>query len=93
VLFGALRAAAAAFQTGERDRDRLLAVARARIAAEPRAHLDYLELRSEPGLEPLPPGACTAGRLLVAARFLDGARPVRLLDNIALGQADAASVP
>ena len=46
--------------------------------------LDYLELRSDPDLEPLAPGPIDGGRLLVAGRFVDGPRPVRLLDNLRL---------
>jgi len=84
VLFRALGSAQAQFRAGERDKDRLLACARAVIAAEPRARLDYLELRAEADLQPLPPGPVQGGRLLVAAAFLDGRRPVRLLDNLSL---------
>jgi pantoate--beta-alanine ligase len=84
VLVRALRAALAAFRAGERDRERLLQAARAVLASEPRAELDYLELRAEPDLAPLPPGPVAGGRLLVAARFAGGRRPVRLLDNLSL---------
>ncbi len=91
VLSAALRAARAAFADGERDRDALLAVAQQTIAAEPRAELDYLELRREGDLGPLPAGPLPTGplpggRLLVAARFV-GMRPVRLLDNMSLDAA------
>jgi pantoate--beta-alanine ligase len=89
VLVRALRSARTAFGRGERDRDALLARARAVIAAEPRAQLDYLELRREGDLAELPPGPVAGGRMLVAAMFRDGVRPVRLLDNLALdGKAD-----
>lgn len=84
VLVRALRAAVAGFRAGERDRDRLLQLARAVIDREPRAVLDYLELRREPNLEPVPPGPVAGGRLLVAARFTGGTRPVRLIDNASL---------
>ncbi len=84
VLSRALASANHAFARGERDRDRLLARARAVLATEPRCALDYLELRSDPDLEPLPPGPIDGGRLLVAGRFVDGPRPVRLLDNLRL---------
>ena len=60
------------------------------IDSEPRAALDYLELRSEEDLAPLPPGPVAGGRMLVAARFVDGVRPVRLLDNLSLDGADEA---
>ncbi|MBK8096925.1 MAG: pantoate--beta-alanine ligase [Planctomycetes bacterium] len=84
VLFRALCAGRQAFAHGQRHRDALLEVARTVVIAERRASLDYLELRSEPDLEPLPAGPVDHGRLLIAARFVDGARPVRLLDNLSL---------
>jgi pantoate--beta-alanine ligase len=88
VLVRALRAAQDAFGRGERDRDRLLQVAQAIVAKEPRAALDYLELREEGELRPLPAGPVARGRMIVAARFRDGVRPVRLLDNMSLLLAD-----
>jgi pantoate--beta-alanine ligase len=88
VLHRALRRAQTVFQGGERDRERIVAAARSVIEQEPRARLDYLELRADGDLQALPPGPVGGGRLLVAARFLGGQRPVRLIDNIAL--ADAA---
>jgi pantoate--beta-alanine ligase len=91
VLHRALLSARHAFGRGERDRDTLLARAATVIAGEPRAALDYLELRREGDLAPLPPGPVEGGRLLVAARFSGGARPVRLLDNLSL--ADEAALP
>jgi len=84
VLVRALRAALAAFRGGERDRDRLLAAAKRVLATEPRAVVDYLALRSDPDFAELPPGPVAGGRLLVAARFDGGKRPVRLLDNLSL---------
>jgi pantoate--beta-alanine ligase len=84
VLHDAMLAARAAFVGGERDRDRLLAVAQKRVDAEPRAELDYLELRREGDLQPLSPGPVAGGRMLVAAKFQGGQRPVRLLDNLSL---------
>lgn len=87
VLHRALRSAQTAFARGEHDRDVLLARVRAVLATEPRATVDYVELRREGDLAELPPGPVADGRLLVAARFRDGARPVRLLDNMALREA------
>lgn len=84
VLFRALSSAQHAFARGERDRDTLLARARTVLASEPRAVVDYLELRREADLQPLPPGPVNGGRLLVAAKFAGGVRPVRLLDNLSL---------
>lgn len=84
VLVRALRSACHAFRRGERDRDRLLERARTVLASEPRAQVDYVELRSENDLAELPPGPVAGGRLLLAAKFVDGPRPVRLLDNMSL---------
>ena len=81
VLHRALGSAQHAYHRGERDRDRLLARARGVLASEPRAHVDYIELRAEDDLAELPPGPVGNVRLLVAAKFVDGVRPVRLLDN------------
>ena len=69
-----------------RDRDALLLRARDVLASEPRAVVDYVELRREGDLEPLPGGPVDGGRLLVAARFSRGSRPVRLLDNMSLSE-------
>ncbi|MCB9889649.1 MAG: pantoate--beta-alanine ligase [Planctomycetes bacterium] len=80
-----LAAAQARFAAGERDPEALLATARAVIEAEPRIRLDYLELRREGDLQPLPPGPLTAGRMLVAAFVGEGPRPTRLIDNAGLG--------
>ena len=84
MIHRALRAAQAAFSSGTRDRDQLVALVHDTIAAEPRAAIDYVELRSEPELLPLPTGPVEDGRMLVTARFTDGVRPVRLLDNMGL---------
>ena len=58
-------------------------IAREQIEAEPRAAIDYLELRSEGDLLPMPSGPVPDGRMLTAVRF-SGGRPVRLLDNMSL---------
>jgi pantoate--beta-alanine ligase len=84
VLHRAMRSAQTAFSRGEQDRDVLLARVRAVLASEPRATVDYVELRREGDLAELPPGPVQDGRLLVAAKFSDGVRPVRLLDNLSL---------
>lgn len=83
VIHRALRAAQQAFADGVRDRDALVQVAKVVIEAEPRAAIDYLELRSEGDLLPLPPGPVAGGRMLTAVRF-SGGRPVRLLDNMSV---------
>lgn len=82
VIHRALRTAQRAFANGERDRSAIVQRAVAVIASEPRAQLDYLELRSDGDLSPLPNGPVSGGRLLTAVRF--GSRPVRLLDNMPL---------
>jgi pantoate--beta-alanine ligase len=84
VLHRALQAAAAMHRGGERDREKLLKEAETVLIGEPRAQVDYLELRSEGDLRPLPPGPVLQGRLLVAARFHGAKRPVRLIDNLSL---------
>jgi pantoate--beta-alanine ligase len=83
VIARALRAAQDAFARGEHDRDALIRVAREILEAEPRAQIDYLELRSEGDLLPMPSGPVSSGRMLTAVRF-SGGRPVRLLDNLSL---------
>lgn len=84
VLHRALLSCGAAFRSGERDRDALLQAARSVLSSEPRAVVDYVDLRREGDLAPLPPGPVAGGRVLVAARFCGGARAVRLLDNVSL---------
>jgi pantoate--beta-alanine ligase len=79
-----LRAASALHAAGERDAARLLDAVRAVVAREPRIRLDYLELRRDGDLQPLPPGPVESGRLLIAGFLGPPERPVRLLDNLAL---------
>lgn len=83
-LYRALQAAQQLFCSGDRDRDRLVAAARAVLDDQPRCKVDYVELRREGGLGEMPPGDVDGGRMLVAARFDGGDRPVRLLDNLGL---------
>ena len=64
--------------------ERLVAAARAVLDDQPRCKVDYVELRREGGLGEMPPGDVDGGRMLVAARFDGGDRPVRLLDNLGL---------
>lgn len=87
VLFMALDRMRGLFQAGQRDPAQLLAAGKALLADEPRARLDYLELRAEGSLAPLPPGEISAGRALVAAWFGSAPR-TRLIDNLSLGEAD-----
>jgi pantoate--beta-alanine ligase len=82
--------AQAAFAAGERDRDAIVRAARVVIEAEPRAAIDYLELRSEGDLLPMPAGPVRGGRMVTAVRF-SGGRPVRLLDNMSVDVASETS--
>lgn len=84
VLFAALQRIRRAFLQGERDPRQLLAQGEAVLAAEPRARVDYLELRREGDLAMLPAGPVDAGRALVAAWFGPPERTVRLIDNLSL---------
>ena len=90
VIHRALRAAQAAFAAGERDRDAIVRAARVVIEAEPLAAIDYLELRSEGDLLPMPAGPVRGGRMVTAVRF-SGGRPVRLLDNMSVDVASETS--
>lgn len=87
VLYRALAAARDRFGQGERQPEVLLEVARAVLTTEPRAELEYLELRREGDVGPLPDGPIVAGRLLVAARV--GA--TRLIDNVSLAEPEPCS--
>jgi pantoate--beta-alanine ligase len=78
-----LRRAVRAFEAGERDADRLTAIAREPVALAA-SSIDYVAVADADTVEPLPPGARVADRALlaVAARF-GGAR---LIDNVVLGE-------
>lgn len=84
VLYRALCSAREQFRRGTRDRDQLLNRVRAILETEPRCQIDYVELRRDGDLGELPAGNVAGGRLLIAARFVEGERPVRLLDNVSL---------
>jgi len=84
ILSRALFSARQRFGRGLRDRDALVQRVQTLLASEPRAAVDYVELRREGDLAELPAGDVEGGRLLVAARFTGGPRPVRLLDNLSL---------
>ena len=72
----ALGLVADALVGGERDSSRLVAVARERIAAEPLAKLDYVEIVDPVSLSPVD-AVDDPAVLVVAAWFGD----VRLIDN------------
>ena len=81
-LHAGLEAAASAFADGVRDADKLRAVVRARIDAEPLAEIDYVSLADAETLEELD-GLCMPPALLsLAVRF--GA--ARLIDNVTLSR-------
>ena len=89
VLIRALRAARQRYRDGERDAQTLLRAAGDELATAPSVRVDYLELRDISSLAPLPDGPVRTGRILVAATFgplteTADARPVRLIDNLAL---------
>lgn len=75
-----LAAAAAAYTAGERTAAALLAAARAPLAAEPLARLDYLELRDAVDLTEV--ATVTAPAVLAVAAFVG---KTRLIDNRVLG--------
>ena len=78
-LVQGLRLAAASAKAGERDAVRLAATATERIAAEPRAELDYVEIVDSVTLGPLTVVDRPA-TIVAAAWFGD----VRLIDNLPL---------
>ncbi len=81
VLVRSLRAAAAAFQGGERDARRLEQVGRAILDSAPAARLDYFAVVDADSLAPMA-RAHDGSAVIVAARL--GA--TRLIDNILLGE-------
>ncbi len=85
VLKRALDAARAAWESGERDGERLRAIMRAIIAAEPLARLDYVSAADPVTLAEID-GAASAA-LLSMAVFVG---QVRLIDNTLLGAAGPA---
>jgi pantoate--beta-alanine ligase len=84
-LYRGLSRARDLFEAGEQDPGKLIDAARAAVAAEPRARLEYVEARDPETLAPI---AAPAGRVtvLVAARV----GPARLIDNITLGREETA---
>jgi pantoate--beta-alanine ligase len=71
-----LAAAEAAFRAGERDATALIAAARAPIAAQPSARIDYIELRDADELTPI--DTVTRPVVLAMAVFVG---TTRLIDN------------
>jgi pantoate--beta-alanine ligase len=86
VLYRALSAARDRYRAGERRPEALLGAARAVLAMEPRIELEYLELRRDGDLAPLPEGPVLSGRMLVAARL----GTTRLIDNLSNAEPESA---
>ncbi len=82
VLHASLRAAAAAFEDGERDASALRTLVRNRIAAEPLAEIDYISLADSETLAEIEGAVEPPALLSLAVRF--GA--ARLIDNVTLGE-------
>ena len=80
LLYRSLCAGRDAYRAGERDAAALLAKARSLLGTEPTIQVDYLELRADGDLAPLPDGPVSGGRLLIAARL----GTTRLIDNLSL---------
>jgi pantoate--beta-alanine ligase len=78
-LYKGLCAAKELYAAGARDPEKLVNVARAKIAAEPRAKLEYVEVRDP---ETLSPNLSASGRMTILAAARVG--PARLIDNITL---------
>jgi pantoate--beta-alanine ligase len=75
-LSAGLAAAEAAFEAGERDAAALVAVARAPIAAQSSARIDYIELRDADELTPI--DTVTRPAVMAMAVFVG---KTRLIDN------------
>ena len=81
VLSRALAEAEDAWRLGERSPGVLRAIAEARIAAEPRAVVDYVDARHARTLREMAPGEGGPLLIAVAAKF----GTTRLIDNVVLG--------
>ena len=79
-LSAGLRAASDAFERGERDAERLRAMARERIESQPLADISYISLADSETLDELEGALERAAMLSLAVRF-SGAT---LIDNVAL---------
>ncbi|MGB9826446.1 MAG: pantoate--beta-alanine ligase, partial [Desulfofundulus sp.] len=80
VLPRSLEAARRAYESGERDAGRLVELVRGMISAEPRARIDYVDIRSIPNLEPV--SRIDRPALLALAVHFGS---TRLIDNTVLG--------
>lgn len=80
VLYQALTRARKRFQEGELDADRLRQLVSDPIAAEPRAHIEYISLADDASLEEITGKVLEPALLSLVVRF----GSTRLLDNIEL---------
>ena len=85
VLFRALRAAADAVTTGERDPQRVIARVRETVATEPAVELEYVEVRDAASIAPIDR---VEGEVLLALAAHLGA--TRLIDNVGISVAGEA---
>lgn len=88
VLYRALCAAADAWHANERDGDRLRAIMRDVLAAEPLAHVDYVSAADPLTLEELGPAAGATGRGVLLSMAVRIGR-ARLIDNILIENPEA----
>ena len=77
MLSRSLRKAKAAFDGGERSAEQLKEIARAELATEPLARVDYVDLYTFPALQPV--AEVTETSLLAIAVYIG---KTRLIDNV-----------
>jgi pantoate--beta-alanine ligase len=82
IIYQALRRAKLAAKEGERDAVRLAQIVREKIAGEPLAQIDYVEIVDEETLEPIEKIGENAVLIAVAVRFGE----TRLIDNTILNR-------
>lgn len=82
-LFRAMQSTRAAYQSGERDAERLRQIVRSIIIAEPAATIDYVEFRADGTLDEV---STVDDHTLLALAVRFGA--TRLIDNCVLGEDD-----
>jgi pantoate--beta-alanine ligase len=82
IIYQALRRAKLAAKEGERDAARLAQIVREKIASEPLAQIDYVEIVDDETLEPIEKIGENAVLIAVAVRFGE----TRLIDNTILNR-------
>lgn len=80
ILSKSLKLAKEAYAAGERDAEKIVAIAKDSIAAEPMSNIDYVEIYALPGLTPVQNPLQGANLLAVAVKF----GTTRLIDNVVL---------